>query len=767
MRSDFSLTIVWVSNKESVVTKLSTKIARAAKRVTSLISAAAIAAVGLVASVAAPAQAAPVTKPQYVNIVRTTSQDGSITIHNGETLRVTVSLNGSITSDGVKQITTNAVINQGVTALTYGATSYRWEFNGCMGAQMSALTLTATPCASATGMSIYVNQNITNSSGSDQLITSNSSTATITYGDSTLATSNPQFYASRNPSSSELSNGITYVSGDNFMSGSIQLCFNSSLVSANDELTWDVSVLNGTTPVSNEFSMMNFDPYVEVTYNDMMGSVPAVTGRTYTINSSVISSGLNMNINSGRLSAGTYHFSVDLKKNGASVLSTCSMVGPGGPVSLLTGALGSAAGVANAVIAEKSLGSNITTSDRGAFGEDGQGGFIVVSPAVAEGSFTVANLTATGPKANFGGSGKITVTPADPESMLDGTGWFGAAQTGWAASFSGMEDTEVFWGLKANATVKRKVITASALSTFCTTNAAGYSIGHVGGMMQSPLLSAPTADPMMFVNCFNMQTQGEKNFVVKLTTAGITKVVSASWPTPTDAKPCTSVSTFVNAAATTTKVAVIMIIASKAKASMGMSQPSCYSNGEIGDRRITTITAAGVAKVGTTNIPTSVIPANASVALAPSSTTGAWVGVVRSGVPAKPTSTIKITATGSVSKWKSITLDAASAFPQASYFVPVKQLVNGTIIGLRTLTVPGMTTSYKYAVAKIDSNGKVTTGKVLTVTAASMMDTWSAKNLSGLSISAAGVVNYYFVSKYTETANGNKIKVVTWTNPRS
>jgi hypothetical protein len=228
------------------------------------------------------------------------------------------------------------------------------------------------------------------------------------------------------------------------------------------------------------------------------------------------------------------------------------------------------------------------------------------------------------------------------------------------------------------------------------------------------------------------------------------------------------VSTFVNAAATTTKVAVIMIIASKAKAAMGMSQPSCYSNGEIGDRRITTITAAGVAKVGTTNIPTSVIPANASsVHLAPGSTPGTWVGVVRSGVPAKATSTIKITATGAVSKLKSITLDADSVFPQASYFVPVKQLVNGTIIGVRSVTTPGMAPSYKYAVAKIDSNGKVTTGKVLTVTAASMMDTWSAKNLAGLSVAASGVVNYYFVSKYTETANGNKIKVVTWSNPKS
>jgi hypothetical protein len=229
------------------------------------------------------------------------------------------------------------------------------------------------------------------------------------------------------------------------------------------------------------------------------------------------------------------------------------------------------------------------------------------------------------------------------------------------------------------------------------------------------------------------------------------------------------VDTYVNAAATSTKVAVIMIVANKAKAMMGqVGEPSCYSNGEVGDRRITTITAAGDAKVGTTNIPTSVIPAAAtSVSLTVGTTAGTWVGVVRSGTPSKATHTIKIAANGTVSKLKNITLDAESIFAQSSYMVPVKQLVNGSIIVVRTKTVPGMSPTYKYAVAKIDSNGKVTTGKVLTVTAMSFMDTMSPKNISGLSVSATGVVNYYFVSKYTETPSGNKIKVVTWTNPKS
>ena len=758
------------------MTKLSTKFARAAKRVTSLISATAIAVVGLVAATSAPAHATPVTKPQYVNINRSSLQDGSITIHNGETLRVYIYLSASITSDGQKQITTDAAVTPGISGLTYGSTSYRWEFNGCSGSQMSASTLTATPCATASSATAYVNQNITNNSGSDKSITSNKLAATITYGGTSVSIDTRQFDSSRQASTSELTSGVVYANGDSYMGGGMELCFASGAIAANDVLTWEVSTLNGTTPVSNESSMSNTNPYIEMRYYTMQGASLAKTGDTYTVTvnapSTTPPTSVNLNIQGSRLTAGTYHFSVDLKKNGVSVLGACSYgPGPGGPVSLLTGALGSAAGIANATIAEKSLGANITTSSAGANGPDGQGGLLVVSPGTTDGTWKVANLTATGPKATFGGSGKITLTPTDPESMIESPGWFGAAQSGWAVSFIPMMGgAEVFWGAKANSTVKRKMFTNENISSFCTSNApSGYTSGHFGGMSEFSFLNAPTTDPMMTFNCYNEQTDDEKGFIVKITTAGITKVVSTGSVTATQAKPCTKVDTFVNAAATGTGVAALMIISNKAKAVMGQGDPTCYSsNGELGDRRLTTITAAGVAKVYTSNIPTAAIPTAAtSVSLTAGSTAGTWVGVVRSGMPSKPTQTIKITATGVVTKLKNITLDAESVFSQTSYVVPVKQLANGSIIAVRTVSVPGMAPAYKYSVAKIDANGKVTTGKVFTLTAANMMDSWSGKNISRLSVSASGVVSYYFVSKYTETANGNKFKVVTWTNPKS
>lgn len=756
------------------MTKLSNKFARAAKRVTSLISTAAIAVVGLVAATSAPAHAAPVTKPQYVNINRSPLQDGSITIHNGETLRVVIALNASITSDGAKSITTNAAVTPSITGLTYAAPTYRWEFNGCSGAQMSANTLNAVPCATATTLNFYLNQNITNSSGSDKSITANNLTATITYGANELTMTSRQFYAGRNPSSSELASGIVYAQGDSYMSGSIQLCFNSSSVAANDALTWDVSVLNGTTPVSSEHSLMSMDPYIQLQYYTMMNSVTAVTGATYTIDSATISSGLQLQINSGHLTAGTYHFSVDLKKGGNSVLGTCSMgPGPGGPVSLVTPALGTTgAAVANASISsEMPLGANITTSTSGRNGPDGQGGLLVLSPTLTDGTWTLANLKKTGANSSFAGTGKVTLTPG-AGSIAASTGWYGSAQSGWVVDFFDEEgNTKVFWGTKTARTINQLTISQANVSTFCSTNAGeGFTDGGPGGMSEFDFINAPTVAPMMNFTCVNSSTQGEKHFIVKIATSGFTKVVSTDAVTVTSEKPCSVSSTFVNPAATGTGVAAILVIANTAKATTGMGEPNCWSmNGAVGSRRLTTITAAGVAKVYSTNIPEAAVPAAAkSVALAPGNVSGTWIGVVSAGTPsAKPTHTIKVSATGVVTKFKNITLDANTVFDQTGYVTPIKQLASGSIIVLRRASAMGPSSSVKYAVAKIDSAGKITTGKVLTLGTASPMDVYNNKNLVRWSTTATGVVSQYVVSKYTETPSGNKFKVISWTNPAS
>ena len=756
------------------MTKLSNKFARAAKRVTSLISAATIAVVGLVAVGAAPAQAAPVTKPQYVNINRSALQDGSITIHNGESLRVVISLNANISSNGTKQMTTNAAVTPN-SDLTFGAASYRWNIDGCTGAGMTVTTQIATPCANAASVNLYFNQTITNSSGSDKSITTNASTASITYDGTPLTITDHQNYATRNPSSAELTSGVIYAQGDSYMGGSIQLCFNSSAVAANDVLTWDVSVLNGTTPVSSEVSMMSMNPYIQLQYYTLMNSVTAVTGETYTIDSSTISAGLNLNINSGRLSAGTYHFSVDLKKNGSSVLGTCSMgPGPGGPVSLVTAALGTTgAAVANATMsAEKALGANVTTSTSGRNGPDGQGGLLVLSPALAEGSWTLANVKTTGANAAFARTGKVTLTPG-ADAMAGSTGWYGAGQSGWAVDFWNMDGgTDVYWGTKTASTVNRRTISQADISTFCTANAgAGFTQGGPGApMSEFDFVNAPTTAPMMPFECMNPQTEASKSFIVKVATSGITKVTSTTTATGTVAKPCTSIGTYVNPSATGSAVAALLVIANTAKSQMGMGDPSCYGiGGAVGDRRITTITAAGAARTYTTNIPVAAIPVAATgVSIAPGSVAGTWVGVVYGGtqMSSKPTHTIKISSAAIVSKSKTITLDAASVMAQTSSLTPVKQLASGSIVALRRASVMGPGgQSYKYAIAKIDANGKVTTGKILTFTATGSMDMYSTKNIARSSNTPAGVVNYYFVTKYTETLNGNKFKVVTWTNP--
>ena len=122
-----------------------------------------------------------------------------------------------------------------------------------------------------------------------------------------------------------------------------------------------------------------------------------------------------------------------------------------------------------------------------------------------------------------------------------------------------------------------------------------------------------------------------------------------------------------------------------------------------------------------------------------------------------------------MTKLKSITLDATTVFPQTNAsMVPVKQLANGSIIALRRASVPptgpGSSSITKYAVAKIDATGKVTTGKVLSLAATNTMDTYAGANLSRQSVTSAGVVNYYYTSKYSPDG---KYKVVTWKNPTS
>ena len=751
------------------MTKLSNNLSRAAKRVFALISSLAVVLTGLVAGVSSPAQAAAVTTPSYLAITRTANQDGTITIHTGESLQVTVRMSASnVTSDGVKTISSDAAVVSGVAGLTYGTKTYMWDFSSCPGGA-PITTASPVPCAQATQFGLSVYQTITNSSGSDKFVATNAATAKFTYGGNDLSATDSYAYAYRNTTSSS---GIVLTANDSIFSGQISLCVTSGATSANDTLTWVVSTLNGTSPVANETN--NLDPVITLRRYTMAGSVNVTNSSTMTVGSTPESS-YNLDIYGSHLTAGTYHISVDLQKDGVSVLGSCNNGGGGGgggPTALLTGALGTAGkAVADAASAEKAFGANITTARVGRNSPDGAGGLIVASPGTNPGEWKIANITAAGPNTKFGATGKISLT-ADPDAMVGSAGWYGAAAAGWAVDFWNMSGgTDIYWGTKAAAATKHLAVSQEAITTFCTANApTGYTGGGFGGMSEFDFLNAPTTDPMMIFTCFNDQTMDEKTFIVKVTTGGFTKVVSMSSATTTVAKPCSATSTYVNPAATKTSVAALLIIANTAKSSMGMGPESCNGvGGAAGDRRITTITAAGVAKVYTTNIPAAAVPANtAGMSIAPGSAAGTWVGVVYAGSPAKPTQTIKISAAAVVTKMKAITLDAASVFPQtASSMVPVKQLANGSIIVLRRASVmptpPAMGQTVKYAVGEISATGKVTTGKVFTLTASGLMDMYASANMSRASVTSAGVVNYYYTSKYT--ADGGKYKVVTWKNP--
>jgi len=740
---------------------------RAAKRGFALVSSLAVVMTGLVAGVSSSAQAAPVTTPNYLTIGRNANGDGTFTIHTGESVQITVRVTATnVTSDGAKAISSDAAVVPGVAGVTYGTKTNMWDFPGCPGGP-PVTTASPVPCVQAQQFNLSVYQTISNSSGSDKTVSTNAATAKFVYGGDDKSTSDHDAYAYR---STTASSGIVLTSNDSSISGNFSLCVTSGATSANDTLTWVVSTLNGTTPVANVAS--NLDPRIILEYYELAGPVAVTNSKTITVGSTPASN-FSLNIQGTNLTAGTYHLSVDLQKNGASVLSSCNNGGGGGgggmpPAALLAGTLGTAGkAVADATSAEKAFGANITTSSDGRNSPDGAGGLLVASPGTNPGDWKIANINAAGPNTKFGATGKISLT-TDPDAMVGSVGWYGAAAAGWAIDFWNMNGgTDIYWGTKAAAATKHLVVAESAITTFCTANApAGYSGGHFGGMSEFDFLNAPTTDPMMLFACFNEQTMSEMTFIVKITTGGFTKVVSTSSVTTTDAKPCSTSGTYVNPVATKTTVAALIVVANTAKASMGMGPESCYGfGGAVGNRRITTITAAGVAKVYTTNIPAAAVPATASgMSIAPGSAAGTWVGVVYAGTPSKPTQTIKISAAGVVTKMKAITLDAATIFPQtASSLTPVKQLANGSILAIRRASVPGMSPLTKYAVAKIDAAGKVTTGKVLTLAATGGMDSFAPENMSRYSVTSAGVVNYYYTSKYT--ADGGKYKVVTWKNP--
>ena len=293
-----------------------------AKRVTALISAAALSLLGLVATNTA-ANAASITKFSYASIQRQVTSD-TFTLRANETIRGVVSASiSSFSSDGVTAISSDHGITPLIPGVTYGQKSYQWTSNGCTPSMVN--TVTATPCGGATSIDVYVFQNVTNTTGSPITITANLSSAKFTYGSDEISATQENVSANKflSGNDSMLTTGLVLTSDDTSVYGNIDACLDDTLYDVGDTLTWSSSASINGTVLADDHSFNSTYMYFRNGGNPLT-SFEVAAGQTTNLYLSVQGGNIN-------LSPGTLSISVDLKNDGVSVLKTCPT--GGGPES--------------------------------------------------------------------------------------------------------------------------------------------------------------------------------------------------------------------------------------------------------------------------------------------------------------------------------------------------------------------------------------------------------------------------------------------------
>jgi hypothetical protein len=316
-----------------------------AKRVTALISAAALSLLGLVATNTA-ANAASITKFSYASIQRQVTSD-TFTLRANETIRGVVSASiSSFSSDGVTAISSDHGITPLIPGVTYGQKSYQWTSNGCTPSMV--LTATATPCGGATSIEVYVFQNVTNTTGSPITITANLSSAKFTYGSDEISATQENVSANKflSGNDSMLTTGLVLTSDDTSVYGNIDACLDDTLYDVGDTLTWSSSASINGTVLADDYSFNSTYMYFRNGGNPLT-SFEVAAGQMTNIYLSVQGGSIN-------LTPGTLSISVDLKNDGVSVLKACPT--GGGPVSGLFPVGGAS------VSGTFSLNSKITTT---------------------------------------------------------------------------------------------------------------------------------------------------------------------------------------------------------------------------------------------------------------------------------------------------------------------------------------------------------------------------------------------------------------------
>jgi hypothetical protein len=217
------------------------------------------------------------------------------------------------------------------------------------------------------------------------------------------------------------------------------------------------------------------------------------------------------------------------------------------------------------------VGSDFNTERRGS---DGNGGVLVATIHAGDNEVKIRRLTPTGMSATFGGSGEVTVT-LPPVNIRTGTpniGWYGTGRDKWMTSmtvpfaqtydgFGGGSSLTVFvTGDYAGTNQTTNLFSSGEIGRFCANNVTGAD-NSVWSASLGQVVSAPTADPLITVNCEIRHGQtgsfySTLPFLATITSAGL-EFKAALGDEPTSSEKCTiSINSAVNSGATGSEVMI-------------------------------------------------------------------------------------------------------------------------------------------------------------------------------------------------------------------
>lgn len=242
---------------------------------------------------------------------------------------------------------------------------------------------------------------------------------------------------------------------------------------------------------------------------------------------------------------------------------------------------------------------------------DGFGGmFFKKSPTVANGSARVVLYQRDGIDSNFNGSGYVDL-PTDADGYL----YIGSYGVGGSRFASVAQTTKSAWtltlGSKSTSGATTNTMTKKALAKLCP---AGFAPSWIA------LISAPTTDPLLWLSCAKGNTQ--RHVITKWASGKLSTIKSLG--SPSKKFTCVVPTMGIDTRATGTEAAIVIYTRTSKTDSDGF----CGSTGEVSDRSMMTISAAGVGSdVTTMGDPWEGGDEPAYIQIAAGSDPGSWIGL--------------------------------------------------------------------------------------------------------------------------------------------